>query len=341
MLTPNRLRRLSALLLRSLPCLMGGLASEAWAAYLLLNTAETPSLLVLLLHGVGALLLAEGARHTLPTDYQRPAMGSVLVLFLLIFLLPGAGLLGVLLAVIPALYCAVPKRTQHWQTLDFPPLPYQPLAPPSADTTAMREGLTSVLSYSESPVLRQEAILACRHLPRRQAIGLLRLGLADPTDDVRLLAYSMLSGVERDVDERIQSLTQQREREGDLYGHYAEALAVLHWEYDYLALAQGSTVGFYLTHALAYIDQAIGHANLAHRQLLRGRICLALKDYHGAEAAFRQCEAMGMDDDDLAPYRAEQAFQTHHYPAIREHLLRLSPATQRHPVLHPLMEYWR
>lgn len=48
-----------------------------------------------------------------------------------------------------------------------------------------------------------------------------------------------------------------------------------------------------------------------------------------------------MNDDDLAPYRAEQAFLTRHYPTLRGHLSRLSPATQRHPVLHPLMEYWQ
>lgn len=338
---PNRPRRLSAVILRSLPWLASGAGAEAFAAYMWMTTAAAPSIDIIALHAGGALLMAEGTRQSLPAGYQRPALGCVLLLFLLLFLLPGMGLLGLALAVVPALYLAAPKRDLHWQGLDLPALPYQPLAPPSPDTTAMREGLSSVLSYSESPVLRQEAILACRHLPRRQAIGLLRLGLADPTDDVRLLAYSILSGIERDVDERIQLLTQYAERDGDPYGHYAEALAILYWEYDYLSLAQGSTAGFYLAHARRYIDQAIDHANRPHRQLLRGRICLALKDYHNAEVAFRQCEALGMDNDDLAPYRAEQAYQTHCYTALREQLSRLSPAARRHPVLHPLMEYWQ
>ncbi|SNY97999.1 HEAT repeat domain-containing protein [Halomonas sp. hl-4] len=339
--TPSPPRRFTAVLLRSLPWLTVGFSAEAGAAYLWLATTAVPSLHVIALHGIGALLLAEGSRQTLPVAYQRPVMGSLLVLLLLVFLLPGIGILGLAMGVIPALYRAVPKHDAYWQALDLPPLPYQPLSPPSPDTTAMREGLTSVLSYSESPVLRQEAILACRHLPRRQAVGLLRIGLADPTDDVRLLAYSMLSGIEREVDERIQLLAQQYGRDGDPFGHYAEALAVLYWEYDYLTLAQGNTVEFYLTRALAYIDQAIVQANRAHRQLLRGRICLALKDYKSAEAAFCQCERLGMNDDDLAPYRAEQAFLTRHYPTLRGHLSRLSPATQRHPVLHPLMEYWQ
>ncbi|MCW4150949.1 HEAT repeat domain-containing protein [Halomonas sp. 18H] len=337
MLTPSPARRLSIGML----WLAAGFGAEAWGAHMWFATASVPSLPIMLLHGAGALLMAEGVRQLLPSGYQQPLMGNLLLLFLLLFLLPGIGLLGLLMAVVPALYGATPKRDVSWQALNLPPLPYQPLSPPSPETTAMREGLASILSYSDSPVLRQEAILACRHLPRRQAINLLRLGLADPTDDVRLLAYSMLSGIERDVDERIQRLVQHRERDGDPHGHFAEALATLHWEYDYLTLAQGSTTRFYLSQALDYINQAIGQANHAHRQLLRGRIYLALKDQQSAEQAFRQCEMLDMHDDDLAPYRAEQAFQTRNYHMLRDHLSRLSPTAQQHPVLHPLMEYWR
>ncbi|NVF13813.1 hypothetical protein [Vreelandella maris] len=327
--------------LSSLPWLAAGLGFEGWVAYRWAGDFNFPTLLQLALHGLGSLLLAEGLRLTLPTHYQRPVLGIVLLFFLLLLLLPGIALLGLLLAVVPALYFAAPQHAVHWQALALPPLPYRPLIPPRADSTAMREGLTSVLSYSGSPVQRQEAILACRHLPPRQAIGLLRLGLADPTDDVRLLAYSMLSSIERDLDERIQRLAHKREQHSDPFGHHAEALAMLNWEYDYLKLAQGSTAHFYLTQALHYIDQAISSANSAHRQLLRGRMCLALKDITGAETAFLQCEALGLDNDDLVPYRAELAFQTHRFSALRGQLLKLSPSAQQHPVLYPVMEYWR
>lgn len=327
--------------LSSIPWLVAGLSLGGWNAFNWANTLGLPTLMQLFLHGVASLLLAEGLRLTLPTHYQRPAIGIILLFFLLLFLLPGLGLLGIALAVVPALSVAAPQRATHWQTLDLPPLPHQPLIPPSADATAMREGLTSVLSYSDSPVHRQEAILACRHLPRRQATGLLRLGLADTTDDVRLLAYSMLSSIERDLDERIQMLTRSSERNGDPFGNHAEALAMLHWEYDYINLAQGSTAHLFLTQAKKYIDRAINSHSSAHRQLLRGRLCLALGDSREAEAAFSQCETLGMDDDDLAPYRAELAFKTNRFSTVREHLAHISPTAQQHPMLHPLVEYWR
>ncbi|GGC90668.1 HEAT repeat domain-containing protein [Vreelandella lutescens] len=325
----------------SLCWLAAGLGVEAWAVHRWIASPGVPSLTDIAMHAAGSVLLAEGLRRALPLNYQQPVLGSLLVLFLLLFLLPGIALIGLLLAVVPALYLAAPARIRAWQTLDLPSLPYRPLTPPSADSIAMREGLTSVLSFSESPMARQEAILACRHLPPRQAIGLLRLGLADPTDDVRLLAYSMLSGFERELDERIQRLTATRDQHGDPYGHHAEALAMLNWEYDYLHLAQGSTAHFYLTQALTEIDTAIRRANSAHRQLLRGRLCLALKAFDSAEAAFTQCALLGMHDDDLAAYRAELAFQTRRYDDMREQLARLSPSAAQHPVLHPLMEYWR
>lgn len=327
----------------SIPWLLVGLSCEGWAVYTWIASPSlaTPTLLQCFLHSIGSLLLAEGLRLTLPACYQRPAPGIVLLFFLLLWLLPGLALIGLLFALIPALYVATPQAATHWQVLELPPLPYQPFPPPDANAPAMREGLASVLSFAVSPVHRQEAILACRHLPPRQAIGMLRLGLSDPTDDVRLLAYSMLSGIERGLDERIQRLSHKRAQSGDPFGHHAEALAMLNWEYGYLNLAQGNTAHFYLTQALHEIDLAIQHASTAHRQLLRGRLCLALKDYNGAQTAFSQCERQGMHDNDLAPYRAELAFYTHHYATVRDHLLRLTPEAQQQPLLNPIMEYWR
>ncbi|MYL23711.1 HEAT repeat domain-containing protein [Halomonas alkaliantarctica] len=327
--------------LSSLPWLTAGLIVEAGAAYPWQEAITPPSAEMVALHGVASVLLAEGLRRALPTAYRRPIVGVLLFFALLLFVLPGVGFLGLAFGLVPVLHLAVPRGESRWQALEFPSLPYQPLTPPSADSVAMREGLTSVLSYSDSSRQRQEAILACRHLPRRRAVSLLRQGLSDPTDDVRLLAYSMLSGIERDLDEQIQSLSAARQDRGDPFGHHAEALAMLHWEYDYLKLAQGSTARFLLHQAQGYLDQAIHCADSAHRQLLRGRLCLALDDAQGAETAFLQCQRLGMHDDDLAPYRAELAFQTRQYTSLHAHLARLSPAARAQPILHPLLEYWR
>ncbi|MGM0521582.1 MAG: HEAT repeat domain-containing protein [Pseudomonadota bacterium] len=327
--------------LNSLPWLAAGLCFESVATFPWWNAITLPTVEMVALHGVGSALLAEGLRRTLPAPYQNPVLGVLVFFCLLLFVLPVVGFLGLAFGLVPALYRAVPQRELHWQPIDFPSLPYQPLAPPRADSVAMREGLTSVLSYSDNSLQRQEAILACRHLPRRQAVSLLRQGLTDPTDDVRLLAYSMLSGIERDLDEQIQSLSAARQDKGDPFGHHAEALAMLHWEYDYLKLAQGSTARFLLNQALDYLDQAIHCADSAHRQLLRGRLCLALDDAQGAETAFSQCQRLGMHDDDLAPYRAELAFQTRQYASLHAQLAQLSPAAREQPILHPLLEYWR
>jgi hypothetical protein len=324
-----------------MPWLTAGLIFESGAAYPWWDAITLPTTDMAVMHGVGAVLLAEGLRRTLPIAYQRPALGVLLFFALLLFVLPVVGFLGLAFGLVPALYRAAPQRELRWQPLELPSLPYQPLVPPSADSVAMREGLTSVLSYADNSLQRQEAILACRHLPRRQAVSLLRQGLTDPTDDVRLLAYSMLSGIERDLDEQILSLSTARQDNGDPFGHHAEALAMLYWEYDYLKLAQGSTARFLLNQARDYLDQAIACVDSAHRQLLRGRLCLALDDVQGAKTAFSQCQRFGMHDDDLAPYRAELAFQTRDYVSLHAQLARLSPAAREQPILHPILEYWR
>ncbi len=98
---------------------------DSWGA-----SVGAPSLTHLAGHAAGSVLLAEGLRRALPLNYQQPVLGALVVLFLLLFLLPGIAFIGLLLAVVPALYLSAPARPSAWQPLDLPSLPYRPLTPP-------------------------------------------------------------------------------------------------------------------------------------------------------------------------------------------------------------------
>lgn len=321
--------------------LLAGLTLEGIAAYHLLVTPELWTWRSLPLHLMAATLLTAGLWQGIPESVRRPAPGVLLFLMMMVTWLPVVAPLGLALSLLPGLRRNGQGSERQWQPLAIPDLPFRAVTLPDAEDPAIREGLASVLSSHHDHHRRQQAVLACRHLPRRQAIPILRQGLADSTDDVRLLAYSMFSGIERELDGRIQALAADIERQGDPKGNRAEALASLYSEYGYLQLAQGSTLRYLLEQAILRIDQALAARETAHRWLMRGRLCIALKAYPEAESAFMRCESLGMHDDDLAPYRAELAFTQRRFNDVHRQLARLSPAAASHPTLHPLVSYWQ
>ncbi|GHE21271.1 hypothetical protein [Halomonas urumqiensis] len=321
--------------------LLAGLILEGLAVFHLLVTPELWAWRSLPLHLMAAPLLTAGLWQGIPVASRRPAAGLLLFLMMMVIWLPVVAPLGLALSLLPGLRRSGQRGERQWQPLAMPDLPFRAVALPDVEDPAIREGLASVLSSSHDHRRRQQAVLACRHLPRRQAIPILRQGLADSADDVRLLAYSMLSGIERDLDGRVQALVADIERQGDPDGNRAEALAALYSEYGYLQLAQGGTLRYLLEQATLRIDQALAARETAHRWLMLGRLCIALKHYPEAEAAFMECETLGMHDDDLAPYRAELAFTQRRFNDVHRQLARLSSAAASHPTLHPLVSYWQ
>ena len=195
--------------------------------------------LYVIAHGMASGMLCAGVWMLLPARYRQPMPWSPLFLFSLVFFIPVVGALGVACVIFPALYWPRPREQQAWQALGIPKLPFrsQPLHSPM-----FRDGgLQDVLRHAPDPDLRLSALLSTRRMPGRDAIPILKLALADPSDDVRLLAYSMLDKQETDINQRIQSSLEQLpgaapQKAGALHA----TLARWYWELAYLGLAQGS-----------------------------------------------------------------------------------------------------
>lgn len=322
-------------------CLLAGLTLEGIAAYYLLLTPELLWWRSLPQHLMASLLLAVGLWQGLPKGISHPAAGTLAFLLASLIMLPGVGALGIALGVLPALHGARRTRPAAWHPLPIPGLPFRAEPLLTANDPTVRDGLGSVLSGAGAPHQRRQAILDCRHLPRRQAVPLLRQGLMDAADDVRLLAYSMLNAIERELDNRLLVLTRAIEHDDDPGGRRAEAVSALYWEYAYLGLAQGSTLRYLLEQALAFIDQSLDQQATTQRWLQRGRLCATLGNVAEAERAFAHCERLGMDDDDLAPHRAELAFQQRRFREVHRQMARLSAAAAYAPTLHPVASFWR
>lgn len=309
----------------------GALLLEAgsWATLWL----DAPQLLVFTLsHGIACLMLCAAVWRLLPARYRAPLPWSPLFIFSLAFLVPAIGTLGVVASIFPALYLPRKRDEQAWQAVGIPGLPFraqlQLHKPIFADG-----GLQDVLRHAPDPDQRLSALLATRRMPGKEAVLILKLALGDPSDDVRLLAYSMLDKQESDINLHIRiALEQLAESSPQTAGPVHNLLARWYWELAYLGLAQGSVLEHVLSRADEHAELGLAAGEGAELFLLAGRIALERSDNVRAEVLLRQAEANGMDSAQLVPFRAELAFEAGRYHEIRGLLASLPEKTrQRQP----------
>lgn len=318
-----------------------GLLIEALATWaFVIGWHEPVALLtILLVHLLGCAVLIVGLYLALPPTYKRPVGGGFAFLATASVFTPPLGAIGLTLGMLSGLYFAYREKPKAWDVLAIPDLPFQPVTVDPNDVF-MRDGLSSVLTHFDDRNRRQQAIMACRHLPRRDAVPILRSALSDSADEVRLLAYAMLNSIERDLEGQLNEVRDAIAASGDPDGELHEERALLFWEFSYLELAKGSVKELMLTKSRDALDVAIERNDSAQRSLLRARICMELRDYDEAEDALRRAERQGLSSDDAAPRWAELAFVRGDYGEVAPALSRMSPRALNNPVMRPVMEYW-
>ncbi|WP_348827356.1 hypothetical protein [Halomonas sp. RT37] len=332
---------------RALPATaaMTGLAAQALALTLWLAPGTflaglpgvlsgTPIAQGFLLHGAGTLALFLGLRYQgQPGDWRFNTITAAA--------LPVVGGLGLLLTEAIVLLPRQDDRQPAWRRHPLPSLPDSPVTPPDESGQALREGLASVLAQSQDSHLRQEALLQSQHLPTRTAISLMRRGLADDADDIRLLGYSMLNRLESQLEQRIQHLRQVIDKEGDVSGRAHEALACLYAEYAYLELAQGSACELMLKQALDSLDHAIDRAPSAERWRQRARLGLLQRRPQQTRIDLDKATVQGAPDLAVATLSAELAYLERDTVGLRETLATLADHHHVPPRLQSLREFWQ
>lgn len=290
-------------------------------------------------HAIASAMLCAGVWMLLPARYRTPLPWSPLFLFSLVFFIPVIGALGVACVIFPALYLPRVRDLQMWAALGIPQLPFrsQPLRSP-----IFRDGgLQDVLRHASDPDLRLSALLSTRRMPGKESIPILKLALADPSDDVRLLAYSMLDKQENDINLRIHDdLKQLATAKPPASAALHATLARWYWELAYLGLAQGSVLEHVLGQASAHAEQGLREGEGGELHLLAGRIALELGQLDSAQAHLEAAQGVGIDSALLIPFHAEIAFIAGRYEDIPPLLAELSPDILRRPPFADLARCW-
>lgn len=292
------------------------------------------------LHGLACLSLTAGLWPLLPKRYRQPMPWSPLFFFSVAFFIPVLGIVGIVLAIYPALYFPRKRAADIWKRTAIPELPYRANAPDMKSLLSLG-GLQDVLRHAANPNKRLSAVLETRRMSSREAIPILKLALKDSADDVRLLAYSMLDSKENEINLKIRTLLEELERTpAEQHPSLHASLAQHYWELVYLGLAQGSVLAHMLNSAQRHVDFAIQGQPTSQAWLLAGRIALEQQRLDAAEQAFAETERLGMDAAQLASYRAEVAFCRRDFAAISGWLEQLNPDDRQRLPFSSLARYW-
>lgn len=291
-------------------------------------------------HGLACALLCAAVWRSLPVRYRSPLPWSPLLIYSLAFFVPVAGCVGIA-AIFPALHKPRKHDKQAWRAVTLPKLPFVARVDTGLPIFA-GGGLQDVLRHAPQPEQRSAGLLATRRMVSREAVPILKLALGDPSDDVRLLAYSMLDKLESDINLLIQTALGQLPgasalEAGTLHG----TLARWYWELAYLGLAQGSVLERVLDQASEHARQGLQAGLGGELYLLAGRIELQRGDVERAHRLLDQAQESGTDEAHVLPFRAELAFVSGRYHEVPAILARLPVELQQRAPFAALMRSWK
>ncbi|UXI04054.1 hypothetical protein [Photobacterium sp. TY1-4] len=310
---------------------------ESYCVYLLSgeNWVATTWMSLAAAHTLACISCTIASWKFLPSHYRFPLAGTITFLFGFNFLLPVIGMIGTAGALLLALHFPRQQHRVSWQPSESLSLPQSPgdiLTENPFGSGALRD----ILVHNDDPGQRSLAVAAICHLPRQQSVPLLQLALKDLSDDIRLLAYAALEGIENQINEMIASNKKQYEqlRQPDT----AFEIAQQYWELCYLGIAEGILKKHYLKQAEHYLNLSVQDKQRASNSLLLGRVLLA--QHRPAEAVPYLSYAIehGIRVKQVAPYLAEAAYRAKDYDKVREYVAYFPE--QQGESLSQIKEHW-
>ena len=258
--------------------------------------------------------------------------------------LPVAGLAGLGIALLIRERGGRRKQMLEIIETDSPRLSGSPLQTDQAGRFGPGS-LEGIVRHSPNPDLRMRVVLACRQLPGRLAVPLLRLALRDRVDDVRLLAYAVLDGREREIQVEIQALLSRAGVKDPSATEIPLAtrskMAELYWELVYQGLVEGELLSFsleqVLSHANVVLTSSHAHPRMA---LLAGRALLVRRRFDQARPMLEEALRRGLSVEVVGPYLAEVEFELRRPDEVRRQVKQFAESARLRPALANIVEKW-
>lgn len=297
--------------------------------------------LVALTFGLG-MVEAWLVRAMLPPAYREPRGWTLLWLWLACSLVPVLGGVVVLVGCLWAAWFPGEDRSRGYGEVARPQFVSYLISRVSHGGGARLQA--RLVNTRVAAQDRLSALVAIQGMPTRTTGALLRELLADPIEDVRLIAYGALDRAENEIMQQIFRTTKLLEQTAEDARQERHAmhrqLAELYFELIYQNLVHGPVY----RHTLAQADEhaqaalAIDDSDAA-LWLIRGRVALVSNNAEEAGRYIAWAQTRGFPRERLVPWLAEIAYLRGEYTRVAE-LLGSLGNTAAVPILKPLVRYW-
>jgi len=312
----------------------------AYLSFLRAPAGVDPLLAGFVVQAVVALVQAVLLRQMLPARYREPLFWTLLLLWVLCTFVPlGAGF--VLLA--SCIWAAwFPGTRDSDQLTDVPRPEFVSYLVSRVSHGGGARLQARLINTQVSSTDRLTALVAIQSMPTRTTGTLLRDLLADPIEDVRLIAYGTLDQAENEIMQKIFTTAKALEQAKDDSERHAinRRLAELYFELVYQNLVQGAVYRHTLEQADRYARDALATDDKdAALWLIRGRLALAEGRPDEAGHYMERALELGFPRERLTPWLAEVAFLRGDYAQTSQWLATLGNAAAL-PTLKPAVTYW-
>ncbi|AVA34816.1 MULTISPECIES: hypothetical protein [Cupriavidus] len=321
----------------------GGAAFQISALALLFSGGTGLPLLLgfLTLQGAAAALLGLALWRLLPRRFRTPFVWSYGYLAAFCFFVPAG---GVLVCMGSLLFSKLFPRRGSNSGIASVALPEFVTHLIQRVTHGGGARLRAQLGNTRAPLPeRMTALVAMQSMPTRTASPVLRELLADSTDDIRLLAYGMLDGAEKQLTQKILAELPRLESADSpqARGEINQRLADLYWELIYQNLVQGDVYRYTASQVERYASAALEiDGNIAALWYMRGRLALTRNAPAEAREFLARAEALGFARDRVLPLLAEAAYLERDYATVRR-LMADFDSPSPLPLVRPLLRYWQ
>lgn len=291
--------------------------------------------------GTGACLLSIFGAETTPEHARGAAgLGTCLMGFV-----PVVGALGFYVAVRVGTRATHRPVARPWTRIGIDPDWEDPTWSPRSRERAINMGPLKDLLSDRSPELavrRFQGLQTVKHMKGQVRVPLLKIALRDPSDEVRLFAFSMIAQMRDELEQSIRlfRLALSHAENDETRAHAHLRLGEAHWEMTYLGLADKAVFHHVLGTALAHATKSIELGPSASAMFLSGRIFLAMENIAAASEAFRRALDAGHPSSKVLPYLAECAFRARDFARVRIDLSDLRAAARGNAPLLRVLEFW-
>ncbi|SOE94080.1 hypothetical protein SAMN05414139_06882 [Burkholderia sp. D7] len=307
---------------------------------------NTHTLLICLpLQAVAALLISLAIARVMPARYRLPRAGLLGALWFLNFAVPVGGVVCTIGALAVAATLPRTRAKLPVTHVEEPEFAANLIGNVSYGRGArLKAELQNVDAGTE---FRMTALLAMQSMPARTVSPVLQGMLADPLDDIRLLAYGILDNHEKVLTQQI--LVERPKLDETLHPGISDderrrvnkTLAELYSELIYQHLVTGDVYRNAADQADGFASAALAlDLNDASLWRLRGRLALDRYDLDAADAMLQRAIDCGFPRDRMLPYLAEGAYLRRDFVRVRSLLGEMDNRATT-PTLHAVLDFWQ